>query len=129
MKKTIPFLVLASLASPSLAAPLGNPIVSIQSSATEGSHVLKASAGLLNGFSATAGATAGYVLLIDSATVPADGAITPKFCYALPASSTTAASWIEYPAPFNNGIVIVFSTTGCFTKTVSNTSFFSAQVQ
>jgi hypothetical protein len=112
------------------AAPLGNPIVSVQSAATEGSHVLKASAGLLNGFNATnTGGSAGYVLLIDSATVPADGAVTPKFCYALPAASTTGASWISYPAPFNNGIVIVFSTSGCFTKAISANAFFSAQVQ
>ncbi len=124
-KKLLPFLLLLPYAS-AQAAPLGNPIVSIQSSATEGSRVLKASPGLLNGFSATSGATAGYVLLIDSATVPADGAVTPKFCYALPAGQTTGASWISYPAPFNSGIVIVFSTTGCFAKAISNTAFFSA---
>jgi hypothetical protein len=128
LKKLLPFLLVLGCPT-AQAAPLGNPIVSVQSATTEGSHVLKASAGLLNGFSATSGATAGYVLLIDSATVPADGAVTPKFCYALPAGQTTGASWISYPAPFNNGIVIVFSTTGCFTKTASATSFFAAQIQ
>lgn len=120
------FLLTPALA---LAGPIGNPITSVQSAAAEGSNILKASQGFLNGFSATSGATAGFVLLIDSATVPADGAVTPKFCYQLPANQTTGASWISYPAPFANGIVIVFSTTGCFTKTISNTAFFSAQVQ
>ena len=79
---------------------------------------MKAVPGLLNGFSATSGATAGYVLVIDSATVPADGAVVPKFCYALPANQTIGASWLTYPANFNNGIVLVFSSTGCFTKAI-----------
>jgi hypothetical protein len=128
IKKLLPFLFLFPLASAE-AAPIGNPITSVQSSAVESSHILKASSGLLNGFSATSGATAGYVLLIDSASVPADGAVTPKFCYSLPATQTTGASWISYPAPFSSGIVIVFSTSGCFTKAASATAFFSAQIQ
>lgn len=111
------------------AAPIGNPIPSLQSSAAEGSHIFKNTSGYLNGFDATSGGSAGYVMLIDSATVPADGAVTPKFCFALPATSTTGASWISYPVFFANGIVAVFSTTGCFTKTISATAFFSAQVQ
>jgi hypothetical protein len=120
-------LVCQSLAA--VAAPIGNPIVSSQSSAVEGSHVFKSSAGLLNGFDATSGGTAGYLLILDSATVPADGPVAPRFCFALPATQTTGASWLSYPVNFNNGIVVVFSSTGCFTKTISSTAFFSAQVQ
>lgn len=129
-KKTVSFLLIfLSLSFPALAGPIGNPITSIQSAAAEGSHILKAAQGYLNGFSATTGAAAGYVMLIDSATVPADGAVTPKFCYQVPANTTISETWGAYPAVFNNGIVIVFSTTGCFTKTISATAFFSAQTQ
>ena len=124
---SVVFFALISLNA--IAAPLGNPITSVQSATAEGSHVLKSSQGYLNGFSATSGASAGYVLIFDATSAPADGTVTPKFCYYVPANNTTGASWISYPAPFSNGIVIVFSTTGCFTKTISNTAFFSAQVQ
>ena len=115
--------------APAASPILGNPVNTVQSTATEGSHILLAVPGNLLGFSATSGTTAGYILLIDSATVPADGAVTPKYCYALPASQTIGASWFNFPAPFANGIVIVFSTTGCFSKNISTTSFFNAQVQ
>lgn len=122
--------ILASFANPAVATPIGNPIVSVQSSVAEGSRILKTTGGtFLNGFSATSGSVAGYVLIFDSATVPADGTVTPKLCYSIPATSTTGASWLNYPIPFSNGIVIVFSSTGCFSKTVSATAFFSAQVQ
>jgi len=129
MKKILVAALSLLLAFSAQAQPLGNPIVSVQSAAAEGSHILKASQGFLNGFSATSGASAGYVLIIDSATVPADGAVTPKFCYQIAANNTLSATWGTYPPVFSNGIVIVFSTTGCFTKTISATAFFSAQVQ
>jgi len=128
MKSILIALVLA-LILPAQAYALGNPVVSVQSTVAESSHVLKATAGSLFGFSATSGASAGYVLLFDAATAPNDGTVTPKLCYSIPASSTTGASWIDYPLAFNTGIVAVFSTTGCFTKTASATAFFNAQVQ
>lgn len=115
--------------SNSYAALLGNAVPSQQTSTVDGSLILKTSAGYLQGFSVTSGAAAGYVLIFDSATVPSNGTVTPKFCYNLPATSTTGATWVPYSMPFTNGLVIVFSTTGCFTKTISATAFISGQVQ
>ena len=130
MKKIIATLaILASLSLPVKAAPLGNPIVSVQTNAAAASMTVTPTYKLLNGFSATAGAVSGYVLIFDATTVPANGTVTPKFCYSLPANQTTGASWISYPVPFATGIVFAFSSTGCFTKTASTTAFFSAQVQ
>lgn len=128
MKKFL-FAFLFLLPLQAFAYPLGNPIAIVNSQAAESSHILKASSGVLNGFSATSAGTAGYVLIFDSATVPADGAVIPKMCYILPATQSTGASWLTYPAPFINGIVVAFSSTGCFTKTSSATAFFSAQIQ
>lgn len=108
----------------------GNAVASVQSAVDESSHVLKSTGGWLYGFSATSdGGTAGYVLIYDASAVPGDGAVTPRFCYYLPATQTTGASWVQYPVPFTNGIVISFSSTGCFTKATSPTGFFSAQVK
>lgn len=108
-------------------AVLGNPIPSAQSAAAEGSHVFKASGGLLYGITATIASTSGYLMVFDATTAPADGAVTPKLCYAI-GSAINQGILIPYPVPFTNGIVAVFSTTGCFNKTVSN-AFFSAQVK
>ena len=95
-----------------------------------GAQILKSSAGNLYGFNVTSSTTAGYVMLIDSATVPADGAVTPVKCYKLAANSTIAGSWLPGPAArFASGIVVVYSTTGCFTKTVENTAFISGDYQ
>lgn len=112
-------------------APLGNPITSQQTATAAGSLILKTSAGFLNEFTLTSSSTtAGYVLIFDSATVPADGTVTPKFCYYTAAPGTVSQSFGAYSVPFANGITVVFSTTGCYTKTISNTAIFiSGQIQ
>lgn len=122
--------LLIALAFPAYAGPIGNPIVSVQTAAAASSIIIKAAPGVLNGFSATSSSAAGYVLIYDSATVPSNGSVTPKFCYYVASDpGTVAASWLSYPVPFVNGIVIAFSTTGCFSQTLSTTAFISAQYQ
>ena len=106
-----------------------NPIPSVSSTAAEGSHVFKASTGYLYGISVTSGATAGYVMIFNAATVPSDGSVTPVACYYLPATDTIAVSYYSYPIPLSTGVVAVFSSTGCFTKTLSATATFTAQIQ
>jgi hypothetical protein len=127
-------LLLASL-SPALAqtncvVPAGNPATPVVSAAAEGSHILKAAPGCLIAIYATPGATAGYLMVFNSKTVPADGAVTPIECIQVQANTTIAASWAPQPPEyFSSGIVAVFSTTGCFTKTISATAFLHALVQ
>lgn len=101
------------------------PIVSV---VTEGSHILKAAPGCLIAVYATV-SVPGYILVLDSTIVPADGAVTPIECI----QTGTGTSFINFaPQPpefYDTGIVIVFSTTGCFTKTISATAFFHALIQ
>lgn len=68
----------------------------------------------------------GYVLVFDAASAPVDGAVTPVKCYQVGAG-TTGVSFPNPPLKFSTGIVLVMSTTGCFTKTASATAFFSAE--
>lgn len=75
------------------------------------------------------GASAGYVMVIDAATVPADGAVTPALCLPVAANTGIDINLRANPTRFGNGIVVVFSTTGCFTKTASATAFISASAQ
>lgn len=105
-----------------------NAITPVVSTAAESSHILKAGAGNLYGLSVTTGAVAGYVLIFNATSAPADGAVTPTHCYSVPALSSLGVDW-KMPAAFSTGITAVFSTTGCFTKTASATAFFSGAVK
>lgn len=114
--------ILSVAESPSSAAGAG--LASGQTTVAAGSIILKASAGNLYGVNATSGASAGYLLVYDSATVPADGTTTPRKTYVMAANSTIAFDF-DIPLRFAAGIVLVFSTTGPFTKTISATAFLS----
>lgn len=114
--------------SPSAAPGVG--IIPVVSAAAEANHVLKATPGNLYYLRATSGANAGYVLVFNAAAAPADGAAqTPVLCEKLAANSSLAVFDLSYPYYFSTGIVVSFSTTGCFTKTADATAFFSAQVK
>ena len=71
-----------------------------------------------------------FVMVFDSATVPADGAVTPAKVFTIAAAnSTLVQSWVPDPIIFLNGIVIVCSTTGPFTKTATAVCFISGESQ
>jgi hypothetical protein len=103
------------------------------SAAAESSHVLKASAGNLYSLTITIGATGGYLMLFDATSLPANGAVTPKYCFPIATNGTNggiALSWLPGPpVVFATGITAGFSTTGCFTLTASATAAFFGQAQ
>ena len=82
------------------ATPYGNPIGYTVSTAAEASHVLKASAGNLYSLAVTSGASAGYVMLFDATSAPANGAVTPAECYYMPATSTLVENYSPTPISF-----------------------------
>lgn len=92
--------------------------------AVSGGVVAKASAGNFYGANLTTGGSAGFFLLFDSTSVPADGAVTPARCYTVAANATLAVS-ANPPIRLATGITMVFSTTGCFNKTISATAFMA----
>lgn len=106
------------------------PVPAIASSALESSHVFKAAPGSLLALTVIIGASAGYVMLFDALTPPADGAVTPAWCFPVSTDGAQGAIASQWPVPlkFITGIVAVFSTTGPFTKTASSTAAFSGQV-
>lgn len=114
--------------SPS-AASSASQLPSATSSIT-GARIFKTSGGNLYGLQVTSSTTAGYVLLFDATSVPADGAVTPIKCYKLGGNATVVVSWLPGPVlRFVNGLVAVYSTTGCFSKAVENTAFISGEVE
>lgn len=107
-------------------------IAPVPSTSAESSHVFKAGAGNVYSTAATnQSSTAGYYMLIDATTAPADGAVTPKACAPLPASGSASINYGDIPGGFTTGIVGVVSSGGnCFTKTTGViTAFLSGQVK
>jgi len=102
----------------------------VASTALEASHVLKNSAGSLVSLSWLNSKTSSqYLLIMNSTTVPADGAVTllcpPIF---MPATSN---GMLEFKNPLvaSTGISVSNSSTGTFTKTIgSSDCIFTAQV-
>lgn len=97
----------------------------VVSGAVSGGIVGKASAGNLYGYNVVAGASAGFILITNTATVPADGVVTPLKCIPLAANTGIDVNLRGQPVFFSTGISISFSTTGCFAKTASATAFIS----
>lgn len=120
--------ILGVTTAPTSTAAAG--IAPVVSASLEGSHVLKASAGNLYDAYVTTGTTPGYLMTFNATSAPGDGAVTPIDCIQAPPSQTTALFTLASPPEvFSTGITIVFSTTGCFTKTISATVFFHGRIQ
>lgn len=103
----------------------------VKSTALEASHVLKGSAGRLASLQVfNSSGSAQYILVMDSATVPANGAVTllcpPIY---IPAGTYIMIPW-AIPLSAANGISVSNSSTGSFTKTVgASDCAYTAQVQ
>lgn len=103
-------------------------IVPGSSSAAEGSHIACGAACNVYRVSVTTGGTAGYITGFNATSAPADGAVTPVLCRAVAANSTLSISYADMPSRWSTGATFVFSSTGCFTKTISATAFFEWSV-
>jgi len=102
----------------------------VSSSALAANLVVNSGAASLYSFEVSADSTlsgaAWWVMVYDATSAPADGAVTPAKCYAMPSGATLlSASFGPGPITFSTGIVIGVSTTGCFTKTASTHAFIS----
>lgn len=111
---------------PSAAAASGN--VPVVSGSAEACHVLKASAGnLYSVYAVNLTATAGFLVVTNTTTAPADGAITPLDFAVLPANGQATINYSGPPAVYGTGItacltsaVTVFTkTTGVITGAIS----------
>lgn len=104
-------------------------ITPVVSSTVESAHLIKGAPGNLYSLYVTTAAASGFLMTFNAKIAPADGAVTPVECVAAPANSTISVSFDGPPDIYSLGIVAVFSSTGCFTKTASATAFFKARAQ
>lgn len=117
--------------APSAAAAAG--LTPTTTAAIASNSVTKASAGNLYSFEVAADSTlsgaAWWVMIFDATSLPANGAVTPRKCYAYPSGTTSASYGWNTPIAFTTGITIGVSTTGCFTLTASVHAFISGDAQ
>lgn len=99
----------------------------VPSPAVESGRVLKAAPGKLFSLNVTSGASAGWILLMDANAIPGAGPVLPVWWSQIPANTTQNISWGDIPLILNTGITVLFSTSGPFTYTASNTAVFSSQ--
>lgn len=113
-------------------APLANSAAGNAVAPTGGTnstaYVAKASGANLYGFSATMGATAGFLALLNTATAPsASAAITPLECIAVPANGYVARRQ-DIPDRYGTGLTVVVSSS-CTTYTAVTPAVTSVLVQ
>lgn len=106
------------------------PVVGTSVQVATGGLVLKAAPGCLLALYVVNSTSAGYMLVYNAVAVPSNGAVTPIHCIPIAASSY---QWINFaPQPpewYSTGISVAFSTTGCFTQTISAALFIHGIVQ
>lgn len=104
------------------------PIAPVFSTAYEAAHVLKSIPGTLYALQANY-TDSGWVLLLDATAIPADGAVVPvKAWQVSSARASTLDRTFNPPLAMAHGIVLVFSSTGPFTKTGNPVAQFSGEV-
>ena len=101
--------------------------LNVSSNAAESSHVIKAGAGRLFGFTVyNSAAAAQFIQLHDAQTLPADGAV-PVFVVKVATVVDKGVFWGDWGRFFNRGIVICNSSTFA-TKTLGAADcFFDCQ--
>ena len=118
---------------PAQAQQLTGSVAPVSTPSAAASLILKKSAGNLYSVYATnLTATAGFMVVLNATSVPADGAIVPLGCVPLPASGAASINYIPTPAGlYNVGIVAALtSASTCFTLTTGViTGFIAGTVQ
>jgi hypothetical protein len=105
-------------------------IKSISSPAVEASRLACTASCNVYSVYVTTGATAGFFMTFPGTTNPPaspGGAVVPTDCVAVPAGATAALDYSGTNEPFSGGLVVAFSTTGCFVYNGSNTAFFKVR--
>jgi len=128
-KLLLSLLALSLLTSAAVAQLRFTPVVTAAAAAT---LVLKAGPGVLHQIqAANHTATAGFLVVLNVTSAPADGAILPLACVALPANGTASLDYTPYAGAYSVGITAVLtSATSCFTKTTGViTGFIGGVIQ
>lgn len=109
-------------------APFGRAATQVMSTALEASHVLKAGPGKLHALTIfNSKASAQFILVINAASVPSNGAVTLLYPPIPIAAGSIVALDFPRPVTADAGITVCNSSTGGFTKTLggADCAFFA----
>lgn len=98
------------------------------SAASQSSYVMSAYPCGVENLTVNTGATPGWVMLVDAAAAPTNGAITPVVDPWQVGANSTLVVNANPPIKMTTGAVAVFSTTGPRTLTLSATASFSGRL-
>jgi hypothetical protein len=136
MKKLFLILLFLFITGPAWAqtqclVPASNPATPVFSTVVSPAIIIKGSPGcVISGYAVAAQAAAGYLMAFNSKTVPADGAVTPQECIPVAAGSYNFFNFAPQPPEwYSKGVAFAYSSTGCLTKTTSDSVWFHALVQ
>lgn len=101
-------------------------VAPVASGGIEAAHVLNAAPCSVGAIQVNTGATAGWLMLFDASSIPADGVVAPKKWWQI-AINTTLDRTFTPPLAMATGATLVFSATGPMTKTGSPTAVFSGE--
>ncbi len=141
MKKLL-IAALCLLSMPANAQIFTNPLNTVEldqqvSTAGASSFLLNSPNKALASLTVVAGASAGFVLVLDAASLPANGALSScagaatarpclMWCAPVAANGIVDRQW-NSPMSFTTGVLVAFSTTGCASLTASATAQIFAQ--
>lgn len=116
-------LVLALIATPALAQPpITTPVA--------GSNVLIDHSANIVAVNVVSGASAGYLIVVDSSTIPADGTVKPIQCMPIAITTGVAMNFRSDPITVGYGAAVMFSTgASCFALVKSATAFIAVEVR
>lgn len=121
----------APLAAQTTVQQNGSPSVCGSVCGAANGTLLISGVGQVQGVNAVNGATAGYAVLYDAATIPADGALTPaliRWCIPI-AVNTGVSTPFQAPIQFYYGLTFFVSSTSCTTKAAVSYGFVNVQVR
>ena len=106
------------------------PLTTVMSTALEASKVLKTSAGNLYKLSVFNSGGAQFILIMDAAALPSNGAVTLLYPPIPIAAAGSLFLELRSPIKSTKGIVVANSSTGTFSLTIGGTDCaFHAQIQ
>lgn len=104
------------------------PVSSAISTAAEASKVVCSTpCAIRSGYMTLAGGDVGFLMAFDAASAPVDGPVTPRECIYVAGPGTVAFDFGPKYEMYKTGLTLVFSTTGCFTKTAAAVAYFRVE--
>lgn len=117
--------------TPTASLSSNSGLAGVETATALGSLLVKSGSGNLYELDVTS-TVAGFLMVFNAITPPADGTVTPIRCIAATGAGSLFYATLPLgaiPEFYSTGVTAVYSSTGCFTKTISATAFIHGNVK